>query len=140
VLKNSVATSQETCWIYVIKIKWLMQFREIITVCSMNHIEYISGQNTKFFKVKGGGTYSLWGLNTKVGRGKKSGDWGGIWVRFQPCAPQLSGGINVVWSLPDHIDSSTIITIIKAAYDCWQKILCDKQNVFIFEFSILELL
>jgi hypothetical protein len=34
-------------------IKWLMQFREIMAVCSKNYMEYISDQNIKFFKVKG---------------------------------------------------------------------------------------
>jgi hypothetical protein len=54
-----------------------MQFREIMAVCSKNHMEHISGKNTKFFKVRGGGTYSnhcFQGLNTKVDIDKINGD------------------------------------------------------------------
>jgi hypothetical protein len=61
IFKNSVPTSKKTQRVSIIKINWLMLFREIIAVYSENHMESINTlceQNVELLNVKAGGRYS----------------------------------------------------------------------------------
>jgi hypothetical protein len=61
IFKNWVLTTEEIQHTSITRINWLMLFREIIAVCSENHMKPIStlcGQNEESVNVKAGGTYS----------------------------------------------------------------------------------
>jgi hypothetical protein len=66
VFKTSVRTAKKTQLVFITKINWLIPFREIIAVCSVNHtkpINTLRGQNAQLLIVRAGGTYSYhWAL------------------------------------------------------------------------------
>jgi hypothetical protein len=61
IYNNSVRTSQETHYVSATKPNRLMLFRETVAVSCENHTEHtrtLCGQNTEFYYVNAGGTYS----------------------------------------------------------------------------------